>query len=96
VLRALFLVVVGFAALVAIDPNLNAEDRELTLRLRNLGEMVVAARQRIEQIGDLVGAVRGEAKAPAVAAPPPDPGSGECFTPDERKKLGKLVEETTR
>jgi hypothetical protein len=95
VFRALFLVAVAFAAVVSIDPSWNAKDQQLTLRVRSPAEIFVVARERILQIGALMRAQSGDSKSPAVAAPPPRPAD-ETFTPEERKKLGQLVEESTR
>ena len=90
--RLLFLAAVTFAAVVTIDPIWNPEALQLTLRVRSPAEIFVVARERIQQIGELVRA--DDPKSPAVAAPPPP--ARESFTPDERRKLGQLVEEHTR
>jgi hypothetical protein len=95
VFRALFLAAIAFAAVVSIDPNWNAKDQQLTLRVRSPAEIFVVARERLLQIGEFLRAQSGDSQSPAVAAPPPRPAD-ESFTPEERRKLGQLVEEHTR
>jgi hypothetical protein len=107
--RLLGIVVALSVAAIVIDPSWNGGARELTLRVRSVGECIAVVRsvgdrfasERLARRDAESGrsAKREPARArPAVAAGPvrADEGPQESLTRDERARLDRLIEEKTR
>ena len=99
--RFLLLLVVCGAAFVMIEPNWAPETRTLTLRVRTASELVHGVQGAARTLGDkaaerVAGAV---SEPPPVSAAPPERAAeavSEKHSDEERARLDRLVEETTR
>ena len=96
--RLLVLLVLGILVALWVEPGWNANERKLTLRLRDAGELQELARGRARDLADraaegVVSRWRGD--PPSVSSAPPE-ASAEHLTGDERRRLDRLVREKTR
>ncbi len=90
------LILIGIAAVVWVEPRWQPDERVLTLRLREGGEIVGLLRERARNLGQrAVRAVSEETSPPAVGAGVPT-GSADTLTRDDREALNRLIEEKIR
>lgn len=78
---------------LCVDPDLDRQERTLSLRLRAPGEIVRLATRLGGELLTRASAALDRDEVPAVAAGPRD---SERISDDERRKLDRLIEEKLR
>ncbi len=90
------LILIGIAAVVWVEPRWQPDERVLTLRLREGGEIVGPLRERARDLGQRAArAVSEETSPPAVGAGVPM-GSADALTRGDREALNRLIEKKIR
>ncbi len=97
VLRLIVLLVAAGAAAIWIEPRWMASERTLVLRLRSSDELVGAVRARSRALGREAADRIGERiRLPDVASRDEEAEPAERISPDEQRRLDRLIEEKLR
>ncbi len=95
-LRLSLLILIVGAFVVWVEPSWYANQRALTLRLRQGDEIVGLIRERARDLGQRAIRAASEAPSPpAVGAGPPS-ASPDKLTRDDREALNRLIEKKIR
>ena len=96
-LRLFVLLVAAGAAAIWIEPRWVASERTLVLRVRSADELVGAVRARSRELGREAAGKLGERLGlPDVASGKGEAEPAERISPEEQRRLDRLIEEKLR